>query len=284
MPQINFGKEKYYYFSELTPARAKLPFYIEQVGITYSSPKYYIERNENSSAAKLGIYIIEYVDGGKGYIEQGGRRYTVTEGDFYIINAKFPHKYYSDKHDPFTKYWINAGGKVIEGLLSAYGMTAPVVIRRVDVKHIFESMIEIIVNNDNTNHSDIYSLLTLKTCEILVAAGNYDKRPASPDEVLAQSIKRYIDLNQKLNPTLTEIRKKFSISEAHIIALFREKYGMTPKQYILKNKISTASYMIKTGGHTIKELSYALGFSSTQHFSNVFKKFTGKTPGEYKNN
>lgn len=58
---------------------------------------------------------------------------------------------------------------------------------------------------------------------------------------------------------------------------------MTLSQYIQEQKIEKAKSLLKTTDRSILEIATYLGFSSQGYFQNVFKKLTGMTPKEYRN-
>ena len=59
----------------------------------------------------------------------------------------------------------------------------------------------------------------------------------SKSAMIAQKIKQYIETNIDSDISVSTIAKQFYLSETHVIRIFREKFGVTPKQYILKAKI-----------------------------------------------
>ena len=62
---------------------------------------------------------------------------------------------------------------------------------------------------------------------------------------------------------------------------FREKMGMSPVHYINAVKVERACRMLLGNEITVGSICEALGFYDTAYFHKVFKKYTGKTPGEY---
>ncbi|MCR5840671.1 MAG: AraC family transcriptional regulator, partial [Bacteroidales bacterium] len=44
-----------------------------------------------------------------------------------------------------------------------------------------------------------------------------------------------------------------------------------------------AQALIREGGRTMAEISYAVGFNDPHYFSKVFKQESGMTPTEYRN-
>lgn len=84
------------------------------------------------------------------------------------------------------------------------------------------------------------------------------------------------DISNKL------LSEKAGISEVYFRKLFKECYGISPGQYLLKIKIDKAKQLLKTGTLTITEISAKCGYSNVYHFCEIFKKKTGMTPTEYR--
>ena len=59
-------------------------------------------------------------------------------------------------------------------------------------------------------------------------------------KVKYQKIKQYIEANIDSDISVTTIAKQFYLSETHVIRIFRDKFGITPKQYILQRKMQAA--------------------------------------------
>ena len=73
-------------------------------------------------------------------------------GDFYFLNRLYSHNYWSDKDDPYHKIWINAGGRLLDGVVNACGFTdGAVVVPDSDTLHYFEELRETLsdVNPEN---------------------------------------------------------------------------------------------------------------------------------------
>lgn len=95
---------------------------------------------------------------------------------------------------------------------------------------------------------------------------------------------RYIDREYMNISDVKSIASALSYSEYYISHLFREKMGMSIKEYILKKKISAGSELLKTTDMSIKDISEYLNFGSPHTFSQVFKRLTALSPTEYKRN
>ena len=71
------------------------------------------------------------------------------------------------------------------------------------------------------------------------------------------------------------------LSTSRLHALFKRETGMPPRDYVLREKVEAAKRQLARNGCSITELGHALGFSSSQYFSTVFRRYTGLAPSDY---
>ena len=92
----------------------------------------------------------------------------------------------------------------------------------------------------------------------------------------------YIDENcLEEDFSLTDASKKSFISETYFRKLFKETFGISPKQYVIKRRIKHATSLIIAGYNTLSEIAQMCGYSDYKHFSVEFKKITGVSPSKY---
>lgn len=63
--------------------------------------------------------------------------------------------------------------------------------------------------------------------------------------------------------------------------IFKEKYGITPKQMILYKRLDAAKQQLRRDGK-IENIARSCGFGSATQFNIIFKKTQGMTPSEYR--
>lgn len=94
----------------------------------------------------------------------------------------------------------------------------------------------------------------------------------------------YIDLHIKDNITLASLAKEVGYSENYLCKKFKEEMNQTISDYILDSKIMLAKNLLIETTDTVHEIGEALNFHSHSYFCEQFKKKTGVTPSEYRNN
>lgn len=58
--------------------------------------------------------------------------------------------------------------------------------------------------------------------------------------------------------------------------------GISPGEYILKNKVEYTKKLLEETELSVTEIAYQAGFSSSQYFATVFRRFCFTTPSEYR--
>ncbi|WP_129730225.1 bifunctional transcriptional activator/DNA repair enzyme AdaA [Ectobacillus funiculus] len=104
----------------------------------------------------------------------------------------------------------------------------------------------------------------------------------SNEEELVQSIKQLIERDYHHALTLEQISLHVGVSKYHLQRVFKRNTGMSPLEYVTKLRIDEASTRLQTTEQTITDIAHDLGYTSSAHFSNVFRQQTGYTPSEYR--
>ena len=74
------------------------------------------------------------------------------------------------------------------------------------------------------------------------------------------------------------------ITPHHFSAVFTRTTGLTPHQFILRERIERAKAYLHNKAHSIREISELSGFRTQEHFTKVFRKLTGSTPTQFRAN
>ena len=99
-----------------------------------------------------------------------------------------------------------------------------------------------------------------------------------------QKVCRYIEENYQKQIQLDDIADYCGYSRYHLSHMFRDVSGFTVFSYLLEVRMKKAKELLKTTNLSIKEISAEIGFTDQNYFSNVFKKQTGLSPMDFRNN
>ncbi|MDE7354856.1 MAG: AraC family transcriptional regulator [Acetatifactor sp.] len=99
---------------------------------------------------------------------------------------------------------------------------------------------------------------------------------------LTLDVSNYIQHHMSEPITAEAIAGKLYMSRPYLSRRFKAEAGESLTDFILKEKTEEAKRLLRYSDKPLTAVSAYLGFSSPSHFSRVFKRFTGRTPGEYR--
>ncbi|MBB6730084.1 AraC family transcriptional regulator [Cohnella zeiphila] len=110
-----------------------------------------------------------------------------------------------------------------------------------------------------------------------------NRRGGSRREEIVTEIVDYVK-NHLHDPMLTieEIAEHVSLSTRHVRQVFKEGLEVTLADYILQERIAKVKELLGTTDWTVTDIGERAGFQTKSHFFTIFKKATGMTPSQYR--
>lgn len=102
------------------------------------------------------------------------------------------------------------------------------------------------------------------------------------DEPLIKKAVEYIHDHISEDLSSFDIAQALQISRGRLSNLFNKEMSCTLPDYIGKQKIEVAKTLLETTDMHIIDISSYLSFSSQSYFQNIFKKYSGMTPKQYR--
>ena len=112
----------------------------------------------------------------------------------------------------------------------------------------------------------------------LTIAASHEGTPGNTS-ALIQRVMAYIDshLADPVHvPRLAEIAR---LSQSRLKGRFKREIGVPPAEYWLRRKVERARVLLQT--RSVTYVAHELGFSSSQYFATVFKRYTMLRPSTY---
>lgn len=95
-------------------------------------------------------------------------------------------------------------------------------------------------------------------------------------------IVKYIEQNYPSDLSLQEVAGKFQVSREYVSRRFKQEYGINFSDYIVSVRIEKAKLLMQNPGLKLAQISEMIGFHDVKYFSKVFKKHTGHSPKDYR--
>ncbi len=237
--------------------------------------------------------LIFVLDGATSYECRDGRTVEVTGDRFVAIPPRCLHRGLHDvrtpaslcgvifdprtaaarRNTPFTARdlgWLTA--QFATHALEAHPMSAELHRQVVAINHL--------IRDWQAHHeAAVATALRLLTCNIIFEAAR-QLTGAHPvhGKVAVDAALAHLQAHFHEPLPMTELARATGCSRARLFQLFKENTGLTPNDYLQRLRVTKARELLADPARTITDVAFATGFSSSQYFSNVFRKYLGMTP------
>jgi len=239
--------------------------------------------------AHRGAIEICYLVRGHQTYHAGGRDYRLRGGDVFVT---FPDELHSTGGAPEEKgvlYWMLLRPEVVPasflGLAGASARALTAALRRLPSRHFrgtpgMQRLLDGILLVCHQRPSPLRATIignrvTTFLLQVVAAARARAGRPAvSPLAPVLRFIAAHLEEALDV-PTLA---REAGLSVSRFKARFKEDLGVPPREYVLRAKVEVARQRLRSRDRSVADVAYELGFSSSQYFATVFKRFTGMRP------
>jgi len=125
--------------------------------------------------------------------------------------------------------------------------------------------------------NDLSKIMAEEYCDLVQ---EYSTLTYSP---IVKKAVNYIKLNFENPLTLEEIAETIPVNASHLSRKFKAETGMSIIDFINMNRIDAAKIYLQINTSSITEIAFLVGFNDVNYFSRVFKKMTGLTPSQFRN-
>lgn len=106
-------------------------------------------------------------------------------------------------------------------------------------------------------------------------------RPVNP---AVYEIRAYLEQHYNESISLTQLAKQYFLNPCYLSHCFTEAVGCSPKKYIMLNRIAKAKELLLSSKTPVQDIGVQCGFSDPNNFIRLFKRETGVTPRQYRDN
>ncbi|GGA28652.1 response regulator transcription factor [Paenibacillus physcomitrellae] len=101
----------------------------------------------------------------------------------------------------------------------------------------------------------------------------------------AKRLLTYIQIHFRKDLSLDDLAEQMNLHPNYISSLFKKETGHTFINYLNMLRIQAAQELLISNSElSVCAIGRQVGYDSKHYFSKVFKKYTGTTPGAYRNN
>ena len=92
--------------------------------------------------------------------------------------------------------------------------------------------------------------------------------------------KNFIDQDVSRKVDIDTLAKEAGLSKFHFFRCFKNAFGLSPYQYLLKQRLERSMQLLSEGNWQVTEVAYEVGFNDVYSFSKSFKKYFKACPSQ----
>ena len=110
----------------------------------------------------------------------------------------------------------------------------------------------------------------------------YRRISSSQKDPFLQTANRFLLANLHTQLSIETIASKLSISSRTMNRRFKQLTGDSPLQHLQKLRIERSKFLLETSNLAMTEVMDRVGYRDSSSFGAIFKRYTGLTPGQYR--
>ncbi len=229
-----------------------------------------------------------YLAAGRQVYHVGGRDYVLAAGDLFVTAPDAPHGSGTYPEEKGVLHWVQVRLTRPKGFLGLPGAEGPALVAALralrgphgvandEVRRLFPLLQEWVRQPDGPMRrarvrAGLVALLMAVVESLAVPAAR--RRDRGINRVLA-----LIEAEPGGDLSVPRLAAVAKLSVPWFQARFRREVGMPPAEYVLRHRIARAAAWLRTTERSITDIAFDLGFSSTQYFATVFRRYQGRSP------
>lgn len=231
--------------------------------------------------SKRNDFYLLYSLGGNIVGQVNGKPVVIGSGDAVCMSPGTEYCFGSlDPLDEWTRYfWIHFTGAEAEGVVLRSGLTLNEVHSLGHCEEAF-NYYEKLFSEFRIQGDDFEYAAAVQLRYLLYVFG----RSARVNSVgrLDRSI-RYIHTHLRYDLTVEELAAMEFLGVSRYREVFRSITGVSPVEYVTRLRIERAKDILTQNNSSVAAVAESVGYANRNYFQRLFRKYTGKTPGEYRN-
>ena len=118
-------------------------------------------------------------------------------------------------------------------------------------------------------------LSRLRACDTPRSTPKPSARKLSPAQ--SRATVDFIDANLGGELSVARLAAQLAMSPFTFSKLFKSTFGVSPHSFVLSRRLARAEALLR-GTQSLSDIALALGFASQSHFTEAFRRRTGRTP------
>lgn len=227
--------------------------------------------------------VLQHSIAGTGRLRYERRKFLVRPGETMLVTIPHDHRYWLERGEEWSFFWIAFSGQEALRLHRALLQTTGPVFRLA------------------SSTQDVLAEICLRLQSKVQTAGQasfeaYRATMALHDDVMTNTddiasedshadIERtiaFIRANLSRPLDVSQVSEVAGMSRAHFSRLFKKDQGVTPADFIMRERMECAAKLLSDSRMSVKRVATACGFADPNYFSKAFRRTYSISPGEFR--
>lgn len=244
---------------------------------------YYLDHHTIRGKGRVD-FGLQYVAEGRCYYEDDGEEKFIEKGFALLHFPNVRQHYYFKKEDKTTLVWCHFTGQLCK-TLEKFNTGKTVIVDLTKSKH-FDNIFRRMIYTFNIK-APYYQISVAGYMAVIISeiAKSLEFCDTAMSHITNNDIDMVINhmyLNYNKPIELDNYADMCCLSKSRFTHLFKQYTGVSPYHFQLKIRIEHAIDILSTTESSVKDCAATVGFDDCSYFCRIFKKFTSKSPTEYK--
>lgn len=240
---------------------------------------HYVQRREGATGTVLLV-----CREGRGWVRWRRERADLAPGHIAFLAPNAPHTYASDDEDPWTIEWVHFAGTEAAAWRLRLGETAGGGSVQVPLLRLPEVNLAAIYQTFERGYGEVEMLEAAAALRSsLTQIVRWRSAPGAmtaADSVAAAAAWMREHLDEKI--TLEQAARRSCLSASHFSAMFRQRFGYAPIDWLIRQRIQLACSLLRSGPDKIEWIGRQVGIADPYYFSRLFRRVMGVSPREFR--
>ena len=274
----DFGTFGFVYFDDIPNP----PFELKDMGIEKRRTKdYYFDNNQRD----IKGYLFQYTLKGHGVFESKGVTYQITPGHAFFVEIPDNEKYYCPDdldEEGWQILYLHFEGTAVKPYYDKIIQKTGKILTLSQNSSVIQYLLSFHEKLKNgmrlqpfVGSEIVFHFLSLLCSKVAYNQDNYSQRTRYAIEQMEKEFASIYGINA--------LSDMLEISSSHFTREFTKETGINPIRYLTNIRIQNAMHLLQDTELSVNEVALQCGFSCGNYFSKTFKKNTGLSPHQFRN-
>lgn len=229
------------------------------------------------------LYIIE---GAGALVTRSGGKHHIKAGDMFLLFPGEWHSYAPVRETGWKEYWVGFTGANVDSRVVAGFFSKDKPVYTIGYSETIVELYREAIRCATRQEPFFQQLLAGVVNHILglMFMTSRNNRLQTDDEMLllVDKAKAFMQDSVEEDIKMPDVAQYLNVSYTHFRHIFKKYTGLSPAQYFINLRLHRAKEMLRGTTALVKEISYILHFENPEYFATLFKKKTGFSPTEFR--